>query len=410
MQRDLNTDYSALPPVVVMNVHHSGLGIARSLGPLGIAIYGVGAYDSPGNYSKFIDYRRSPDSLLQPVELTQFLIELSRSIGTKAIILPTRDHDIAYLLKHRSTLEEHFIVPLAEGSIIEHAMNKDMCFDVARSCGLALPTSRTIANAAELESAVRQIGFPAILKPLYARQWRRPVIRDLVGKQKALLFESSEDLIAAYERIREHEPVATIQQYIPGPEENLVVFGSYCSSAGAVRAYFTGRKILQLPPLRGTGVVLEGCPVPEIVEPSKALLRALGFTGISEIEFKIHETTKVPYLIEINPRHWDQHHLGTACGVNLSLELYRDVTGHRLAGIVEPTPAGPAQTGYPIRWIAEEELLFHLLPNVVRGYVSIREAFGMLRGPRIFAVWDGRDRGPGWRQMRVVARRLLRIA
>ena len=161
------------------------------------------------------------------------------------------------------------------------------------------------------------------------------------------MFENSADLMAAYARIREHEPVATVQQYIPGPEENLVVFGSYCNSAGTVRAFFTGRKILQVPPLRGTGVVLEARPVPEIVEPSKALLRALGFSGISEIEFKIHETTRVPYLIEINPRHWDQHHLGTACGVNLSLELYRDVTGRSLIGTGEPTP--PAQRRPGIR-------------------------------------------------------------
>lgn len=410
MRNDMKSSSTQLPPVVVMNLHHSGLGIARSLGPLGVAIYGVGAYDFHGNYSKYVDYRRSPDSLLEPVELTQFLVDLARTIGTKAVILPTRDHDIAYLLKYRSTLEEHFIVPLADDSVLERAMNKDTCFEVARNCGLSLPTSKTVANEVELESAIRQIDFPAILKPLYARQWRRPIIWDLVGKQKALLFEKSADLKAAYARIREHEPVATVQQYIPGPEENLVVFGSYCNSDGAVRAFFTGRKILQVPPLRGTGVVLEGCPLPKIIEPSKTLLRALGFSGISEIEFKIHESTGVPYLIEINPRHWDQHHLGTACGVNLSLELYRDVTGRLLAGAGEPAPAGPAQTVHPIRWIAEEDLLFHLLPRIVRGQISLREALGLIRGPRVFAVWDRRDKGPGRHQIKVIARRLLRIA
>ncbi len=115
----------------------------------------------------------------------------------------------------------------------------------------------------------------------------------------------------------------------PGSDSSLVVFGSYCRPGGEVRAFFTCRKLLQDPPLEGHRADRRRRPDPEILPQSRALLRALRFSGISEIEFKIHERTGVAYLIEINPRHWDQHYLGTACGVNLSLEQYLDLTEPR---------------------------------------------------------------------------------
>jgi predicted ATP-grasp superfamily ATP-dependent carboligase len=92
-----------------------------------------------------------------------------------------------------------------------------------------------------------------------------------------------------------------------------------------VLASFTARKRLQYPPLAGTGVVVEALPIGEIVAPSKSLLAALQFHGISEIEYKRDTRDGTLNLIEINPRHWDQHGLGTAVGVNLSEAACRDM-------------------------------------------------------------------------------------
>jgi len=41
------------------------------------------------------------------------------------------------------------------------------------------------------------------------------------------------------------------------------------------------------------------------------LLRACGYAGLAEVELKRDSKTGAFQLIEVNPRHWDQHELGT---------------------------------------------------------------------------------------------------
>ena len=393
-------------PVVVLNMHYSGLGIARSLAPAGIPVFGLSAYDDfPGSSSKYCSFFKTPDSLLAPLELKEFLLKFAARFDCKPILLPTRDHDIEFLLSNRADLETRFVIPLASRAIIEGAMNKDRCFAAARECGIALPQSFTINSGDELRQLEDSIPFPAIIKPLYAKQWRRPGIWQTVQQQKAVHVESFEELLAFYSKIEALDPLATVQQYIPGPEASLVIFGSYCRVGGEVRAYFTCRKLLQVPPLRGTGVIVEGLPIPEIVAPSQRLLQNLGFSGISEIEFKVHEQTGVPYLIEINPRHWDQHELGTACGVNLSMELYLDVTQPNRAGSAN-AHAAPQQNPESVRWIAEQDLIHYALSAVPSGEISAATLRQLIRKPRRFSVCDSNDPRPAFKQAGNLARQL----
>lgn len=392
------------PPVVILNMHYSGLGIARSLRAQGIPVHGVGAHpEFPGSSSKYCEFRVAPDSLLEPIRLRDFLLEMATEFAASPILLPTRDHDIEFLVKHRDALSSRFVIPLADTDVIDIAMNKDRLPSLAEQCGIALPESATITSPAQLETCAESFPFPAIVKPVYAKQWRRPGIWDVVERQKAIQVDSAAELITLYRRIEPHDPVVIVQQYVPGPESSLVIFGSYCRPGGKVRAYFTARKRLQIPPLRGTGVIVEGLPIEQIVEPSQRLLATLGFSGISEIEYKIHDVTGVPYLIEINPRHWDQHHLGTVCGVNLTLEQYRDLEDPgRLVDEASGEP--PKQIRESVCWIAEQDLFMYCLAGLVRLDGRLRALLPMLRGRRTYSVLDSTDLRPGLRQLGLMGR------
>lgn len=397
-------------PVVVLNMHYSGLGIARSLGPHGIPVYGLSSSASfPGNYSRYCKFHLAPDSLAEPEALRDFLIDFAAGLEGRPILLPTRDHDIEFLLGHRDTLEQRFTIPLAHKDFIEQAMNKDRCLAIAAQHGIAVPRSHTVSSMDEFAAIAGSLSFPVIVKPLYAHQWRRPGIWQTVGHQKAALIDDAEELASFYGAIVATAPLATIQEFIPGPDSSLLVFGSYCRPGGDVRAYFTGRKLLQDPPLKGTGLIVEGLPVPEIVGPSRTLLKALDFSGISEIEFKRHERTGVDYLIEINPRHWDQHYLGTACGVNLSLEQYLDLTEPgQLQNRAHVAPA-PAQMPGPVRWIAEQDLLFYFLRRLREQPASVWRELKLARGPRTFSVRDKDDPAPGRQQQQNIFGQMKRL-
>jgi predicted ATP-grasp superfamily ATP-dependent carboligase len=398
-------------PVVVLNMHYSGLGIARGLAPHGVPVFGLSAHrEFPGSASRYCDFREAPDSLLDPGGLEEFLLEFGLRFDTRPILFPTRDHDIEFLLARRAQLERLFVIPMAPRDVIERAMNKDRCFEAARACGIALPRSYTVRSRAEVLQLRREMEMPVIVKPLYAKQWRKPGIWDAVGREKAVQIDDWHHLEAFYDRIEPLDPVMTIQEYVPGPESSLVIFGSYCRPSGELRAHFTARKLLQVPALRGTGVVVEGLPIEGIVEPSRRLLREIGFSGLSEIEYKVHEKTGTAYLIEINPRHWDQHFLGTACGVNLTLEWYRDLTEpERLVPSRAPEEA-PRQSPTPVRWIADQEFALYAATALAEHGSEAARPRALLRGRKTFAVLDWRDPRPGLRQFHNISRVLGRAA
>jgi predicted ATP-grasp superfamily ATP-dependent carboligase len=398
-------------PVVVLNMHYSGLGIARSLGPHGIPVYGLSSEPNfPGNFSRYCQFRLSPDSLQEPEKLRDFLLDFARTLGTKPIIFPTRDHDIQFLVAHREALASSFIIPLADREVIDRATNKHTCLAIAAKAGIRVPVSHTVGDSFTLSEIVSDLVFPVIVKPLYARDWRKPGVWESVGHQKAAIIQTADALQEFYAAIEATAPMVSVQEYIPGPDSNLLVFGSYCRPGGEVRAFFTGRKLLQDPPLKGTGLIVEGMPIPEIVPASRQLLQALDFSGISEIEFKRHERTGMPYLIEINPRHWDQHYLGTACGVNLSWEIYRDLAGPGTPPERSDDPPAPQQRAAPVRWIAERDLLFYALRSLRHRRRGLLSELASIRGQRTYAVHDRSDPRPGSAQLRGLARDLAGLA
>jgi predicted ATP-grasp superfamily ATP-dependent carboligase len=372
-------------PVVVLNMHHSGLGIARNLGPLGVRVLGLTHVpDFDGNRSRWVEYRRSADSLVDPEELLEQLLGLARQLGARPVLFPTRDHDIVFMNRFRQAIDAAFVVPCVSPEALDAILNKDRLFETARSIGVAVPESVTLHASSERGMA-RKLSYPCICKPVYASQWRKPVIWDAVGRQKAVSVPTYDDFIAFYDRICRLDPLVTLQQWIPGGEEDLLIYGSYCGDDHAPLAFFTARKRLQYPPLLGTGIVVEARPIPEIETPARALLRALAFRGISEIEFKRDPRDGSLFLIEVNPRHWDQHRLGTAAGVNLSEAAYRDATGQ--------SPRQMLQRSEPVLWIAEREFAGHAVRTLF-GRAPLADLRKVLGARRTWSVFDTADLVP----------------
>ncbi len=374
-------------PVVVLNTHHSGLAVARDLGPLGVRVIGVTAVDEfPGNQSRWLEYRKAPDSLTQPPELLAFLLRLCDELGRRPVLLPTRDHDINFIEGHRAALDERFRIPMLDPLSLDRILNKEVLAADASSAGIPTPRTVIIRKPGEMVNA-RELRFPCICKPVYASQWRKAGIWEAVGRQKALRLDTYGALERYYSAFCELDPLVTVQEWIEGNEEDLLIFGSYCDSDHRVLASFTARKRLQYPPLAGTGIVVEALPLPELIEPSVGLLRRVRFRGISEIEYKRDRRDGRIYLIEINPRHWDQHGLGTRVGVNLSEALYRDVTGQASVAM--------QQDPRSMLWIAEAEYARHVA-RCLAGRAPLRDLSLGCGAGRTWAVFDREDMGPFW--------------
>src|SRR5205085_11313676 len=92
----------------------------------------------------------------------------------------------------------------------------------------------------------------------------------------------------------------------------------------------------------GTSRVSAARWYPALAEQGLALLRALRFHGIAQVEFKRDPRDGVFKLIEVNPRLWEWHGLAAACGVDLPRIAYLDAIGE---------PPAPVRThGEGKRW------------------------------------------------------------
>jgi D-aspartate ligase len=401
----------ALPPVFVLNTYYTGIGIARNLRDHGVPVYGLSSEDNaPGVRSRFFKGIYSvPNGRDEPQALCRRLIELRKNHDDAPVIFPTRDFDVLFLHRHRRELSPWYRFP--QNDAVECLLDKLELFKIASSDGIAVPATVVCSSVEEIHANIAKLRFPLVVKPRMASDWRRKGTWEAVGARKAFLVESTEQLVSEYSQIASVNAEVMIQEYIQGSDSDIAVCCCYIDSKQEMPAYFTARKLRQNPPLFGTGCAVETVDISEIVPEAKRLLRACRYTGLAEVEFKRDSSSGKWLLIEVNPRHWDQHEIGAHIGVNLSWVAYQEMIGRSVAS--EPAQY---QLGN-VRWIAESEALMLMLKNAyvqvqenrrhpgslgvrLRRHYGVlralmRETAFLLKGRTIFAIFDRRDPAPG---------------
>ena len=379
---------ATLPPAVVLNMYATGLGIARNLAPHGVPVYGLSVQaDAPGNFSKRCHALRCPDSQDEPEALRAFLTDLATRLGGRAILFPTRDADIRFLDRHRAALEPYYEIPQPSGDRLDVIMNKHRLAEETRAAGVPTPLTVRLRSRDDARDAASRFAYPVVAKAVYAQDWRKPGIAEAVNRRKALKIASADELTRFFERVEPHHPDLLVQEWIEGPDDQCVVLGAYRGRGGRVLGWFTARKMLQYPPEFGLGCIVRLEPHPEVERLGKRLLEALAFEGIAEVEFKRHAPSGEYRLIEVNPRHWDQHALGMTCGVNLTWIVYRDrVLGDALEPVA-PDGSGGA-------WVSGSGLLGSLKEDLRHGRVRPWKIGDLVRASTRYAVWDPGDPGP----------------
>jgi predicted ATP-grasp superfamily ATP-dependent carboligase len=377
------TSFTALPPVIVLNLFHSGLGIVRQLAGTGVRVVGLSADPRIyGNFTRLCEVRNAPNSQEKPRELADFLLRAASDLKG-AVIFPTRDADVLFLDKFRAELEPIYCLAIPQRDVLFRVIDKSKLAEIAIEAGLSIPATAVIRDRSDLFSASKKTGFPCVIKPLKSVDWRQGDNWNLIGRRKAFRADSLVELEQHYERVSRAHPEILLQEWVPGATDQIVVWGGHISRHDGLSAFFTARKILQSPEMFGTGCVVKSEELPELAEPSVRLCRALGYDGIAEIEFKRDSRDGKVKLIELNPRHWDWHQLGAASNVNLTWLTYC-----HLAGL-------PAKAVTPrfrrTKWVAEDSLLLHALSRLQDGTVTPSQAWRTLAGKRMYGMFAWND-------------------
>jgi predicted ATP-grasp superfamily ATP-dependent carboligase len=307
-------------PAAVIDVGWvNGLAAIRSLGRVGIRVLAVDHRPSAlGFRSRYAERLVSPDPHADEARFIAFTQALGR-----VVVFPTHDEALNAIGRHLDGLD--VLAPFPAWDVLEQVQSKRSQLEHAVSAGVDVPETRYPRSAAEARAAAQDIGLPVLVKP------ERPIGFKQRFRRQAFRCESGAEVADAYGRAEEFGPM--VQELVPGGDDTLFTVGSYISRDGRPLGVFSGRKLRQTPPGIGTCRVGEAVWVQETVDAALALLRAFGYFGLSQVEFKRDPRDGRFKLMEINPRLWQWHGLASACSVDLPLIAYADLTGRALPAV-----------------------------------------------------------------------------
>jgi D-aspartate ligase len=315
---------SLRPPAVVLDVSFvNGLAACRSLHAAGACVIAVDHRPQAlGLRSRAAIGVHSPDPADEEAYVA-FLADLAEcSFGEPAVVFPTHDAPLEVVARHADRLPA-YTLPGSGWDVVGPLQHKRHQYEAAARAGVATPRTAYPRDRAEAERLAAGLRYPAIVKPSDPIPFKRRF-----GKP-ALVCEGPEELLEAFDAATGSEPM--LQEVVPGDDSSLWTVGTYTNAEGRPLGIFCGRKLLQMPRGFGTCRVGEARWRDDAVEQALALLDELGYRGIAQTEFRQDAGDGTLRLMEVNPRLWQWHGLATACGVDLPLIAYRDLTGDDVA-------------------------------------------------------------------------------
>lgn len=375
----------------------NGLGVARVLGRNGVSVVGIHENDHD------VEVRtRYLDELWTcgPGEegLLQTLREKAASFPEPPVLLPIRDLCVRVVARHLDELRKSYRIAMPDAALIETLLDKDGIRETAESVDFPIPKTWFVSSAADLEAVT---AFPCILKPA-----EKSVAYSRAGHLKAYVLDDAEALRKTYETIREAEPRAVVQQYVPGGDDEVYFTLQCYSRTSECLASFTGHKIRQWRPHCGGTASCEPADVPELDALTTRFFQQAGMVGICSIEYKRDPRDGSYTMIEptVGRTDW-QNAVADNNGVPIPYIAYCDLVG-------EPPPR-VARTWLRWRWVDLNS------DRKAADYYRRRNELGRLawlwsiRWPVKWARWAWDDPRPGldvfgraWRKLgRILGRK-----
>lgn len=377
------------------------LAAIRSYGQKGLAVGAVACASRQrvalGHRSRWarvrpvvLDFSVDPDGYIDAV-----LAVIERHGAS--MVLPCHDGSIEALRPRRHEIERRAALALASEAALDLAIDKRRTMALAKQLGVAVPTYIEIGSESDLRAGLKEIGYPAVMKPIWS--WVQHN-----GEGTRLSCEPVTDLDDALRALEVFQAAggrALLQPWLPGRRDAVTLMFSH----GEVRARFAQTSYRELPLLGGASVLCESiAPLPDIVEPAERLVRAMNLEGCSMVEFRRDRHGR-PVLMEVNPRMGGSVSLAIAAGVDFPA-LVRSWA----MGLTVPE-VWTYRVGVRRRWLAGDiETLKGALKGGKGHDVPTRSKclgifFGdFVRRPAALDVFDASDPAPASVELREVVR------
>ncbi len=293
----------------------------RSLGSRGLRVAALEiAHKVPAFASRWCQQQiicPAEEGTEQYLEYVEQVLDATRA----RVLITSSDGTIALLRQHRERLERRVRVALAGEPGLGIAVNKDQTLEIAQKLGLAIPRGISISSVAEVDAALREIGLPAVIKPV--ESW----VENTEGQERARILAqlatTPDEARRAVKELTALGGSVLFQKFLTGRREGVHLL----YADGQVYGRFAQWAKRTDPPLGGSSVLRQSIAIPEdIGEPSERLIREINLEGYSEVEFR-RDGDGTPYLMEINPRLSASIEMAVRSGVDFPYLIYQWASG-----------------------------------------------------------------------------------
>jgi D-aspartate ligase len=369
-------------PAVVLKLdrnvmHHGGLGVIRSLGRLGVPVYGVheGPF-APAASSRFLHgrYFWNPGAD-DAARIRDGLLRLGDRIGEPAVLFATDDAGAIFLAEHGEVLRSQFLFPDPPADLPRRLAGKYSLYQLCRE--LEVPTPHVVM--ADSEITIRQFaadaGFPLVAK--LSEPWRGH------GRLRSTIIVADSAALSEIWAVCGQAGVGLmLQEFIPAGAQSDWFFHGYCDSRSGCWPAFTGIKERSYP--ARAGLTSLGCSAvnPRLRKQVCRLLAAVDYRGIVDVDVRRDARDGELKVLDVNPRLGAQFRLlQDTAGIDVAIAQYLDLTGQEV-------PHG--EQAYGRRLLVENYDPAAAISNWRSGELGVRAWAASLRGIDETA-WFARD-------------------
>ena len=370
---------SRTPVVVLYRGNQGALGIARSLGRLGVSVHLVTQEGEPTPLAASRDWAEKLrwDFGRPEGDTLEYLAGLSRRLrsrhGARPVLLTATDWAAVFIESNAVDLSDHYVFPLAPTPVVRRLADKWSMTTAALETGVPTPATIFPQTGEEALSFAAEHGYPLAFKAADPYGAHVPAAKIVRSEQELLEKLDAELALGA--------PNMILQEYVPGDVTNVWMCNAYFDREGVCRAIFTGPKLRQL---SSTGIATLAVCLPNetVAEQVRRLMEGVGYRGCTGIGQRYDPRDGRYKLLDVNARVSGVFRLFRATsGLDVVRVCYLDLTGQ---------PIGESRPTVGRKWLLEDDF-FVALPAIARRELGVREWLSSLRGVREAQWFSWRD-------------------
>jgi D-aspartate ligase len=316
---------------VSLVLHHGTLGIIRSLGRMGVPVYGlVKDRFTPAAVSRyltgaFVWHTRA----LKAQEFTDGMDAIYELLSRRAVVIPTDDLTAILLAEQSPYLEQHFVLPQQIRMLPRLLANKKELYLLCKRLGVPCPHTCFPSSTTDLDDFTKRADFPIVVKA--AEPWLVPR-----AVRTTAIARTREQLHQMYRSATSHvTPTLILQEYIAPEYGEDWFYHGYSSASSGCCVGFTGRKFRSYPPFAGPTTLATAVGNEFLRQQAESLLKSLNYSGIMDLDYRFDKRDGLYKLVDFNPRIGAQFRIfEDDNGIDVARALYLDVTGQH------PCPSG----------------------------------------------------------------------